>query len=1122
MKSKRAKPSNKKTPASEQSKGDDAQGFSPSEFMRARRPEMFSDSSRVSEAHLPREVFEYHLDTLTSRKQETEFEHFCRRLAEKQLCPNLLPQTGPTGGGDSKVDAETYPVADEISLRWYEGLARSADQERWAFAFSAKKQWRPKIESDVEKIVNTGRGYKLIYFITNQFVRDKVRATVEDKLKAKYRVEVRILDRTWLVECIYEHGRLQIAIEALNLTGYSQETQRVAGPYDTEREAALRELEEQIADPDRYRGVKYQLAEDCLSAALLARGLELPRVEVEGRLLRAERVADQVGHRQQLLRMAYNRAWTAFWWYDDFAELNRVYDRVEELAAGSPQIDDLERLSNLWTVLWTTVRLGSLDSVTAKLEARTGTLKSELNRLAAETSRRNTSLQARTLLTFMDLQEAHGDLKRYSAVLKTLKEILTEAEGLVAYPMETTVKIVREIGDYIGDNEAYDDLFESVVSLTEHRVSEGEAGRVLLERGHQKLRAGKRYDAIRLLGRAQQRLAMREYRNDLIEALLACGIAYKSAGLLWAARANVLAAANQAFSDYWEDGEISRHVLFSLHLLVWLELQLGRVPCVLGWVDLMSVVARQLALDEDDRKAFIEKRVSEDRVLGILLLKAGPGELESLGFLPDVLDELELHNSWMALLYALGHEDYLRAENVIPAGESQEDVRTFFSRWLRQPAADDLPAKPDLLCDDTVTLRSNVLGCEVFVESANNLESIHLSETVVGALEAFLATSLGAELMPYRSQLRISIAPSDAVQGMPECTDIEDETGQMVAIRHHPNFYDQVSSAQDAFRSWVQNLLIDLLVKIAVIKNPESYLKKLLGNEVGLGRALNFTETAIPVRNILGAAPKVRLSEWKKKEASGRLFPLRRSSPWYEGLGKGVNVNEGRRPHNQSEHEETMSPFVDENLKHGDRRILSFIDLPLWDRAGWKAAVYLLFPELDRPPALALGFANAEAAQSIFRSWRKRIGEVDKDEQLKISIITGIDKSNPFSYKITIGTNSNSEEQDSKGKYVFMVSRTHRMDPQNHKNLDGFLKRYERLGVYMLLPAHYASETEQPKLFLDLWIAKSELTVRPAWQIGENDPEINALTEDDDPIIPKGVKNAPVIRTLQKLRSEIN
>ncbi|WAC07929.1 MAG: hypothetical protein OS130_01645 [Thermodesulfobacteriota bacterium] len=142
--------------------------FSPSDFMRARRPELYSDTSVTEEPILDRRHFEFHLDTLTQRKEEIRFEHFCRRLAEKELCPNLLPQTGPTGGGDSKVDAETFPVADTIAERWYEGNPSRAARERWAFAFSAKKKWRPKVKEDIRKIVKTERGYSLIYFMTNQ------------------------------------------------------------------------------------------------------------------------------------------------------------------------------------------------------------------------------------------------------------------------------------------------------------------------------------------------------------------------------------------------------------------------------------------------------------------------------------------------------------------------------------------------------------------------------------------------------------------------------------------------------------------------------------------------------------------------------------------------------------------------------------------------------------------------------------------------------------------------------------------------------------------------------------------------------------------------------------------
>jgi len=130
-----------------------SEGFRPSDFMRARRPKLFSDSKISRELKLPPAVLDHYLDSLTSRKQEGDFEYFCRRLAQEEICQNLLPQTGPTGGGDSKVDTETYPVADEIAMRWYEGLATvGRSQDRWAFAFSAKKTWRSKVESDVHKI----------------------------------------------------------------------------------------------------------------------------------------------------------------------------------------------------------------------------------------------------------------------------------------------------------------------------------------------------------------------------------------------------------------------------------------------------------------------------------------------------------------------------------------------------------------------------------------------------------------------------------------------------------------------------------------------------------------------------------------------------------------------------------------------------------------------------------------------------------------------------------------------------------------------------------------------------------------------------------------------------------
>jgi hypothetical protein len=70
----------------------DLNSLRPSEFMRARHPHLFSDTEIIEHAYLDRAVFDHHLETLTNRKEELMFERFARKLAEKEICPNLVPQ----------------------------------------------------------------------------------------------------------------------------------------------------------------------------------------------------------------------------------------------------------------------------------------------------------------------------------------------------------------------------------------------------------------------------------------------------------------------------------------------------------------------------------------------------------------------------------------------------------------------------------------------------------------------------------------------------------------------------------------------------------------------------------------------------------------------------------------------------------------------------------------------------------------------------------------------------------------------------------------------------------------------------------------------------------------------
>ena len=244
---------------------------------------------------------------------------------------------------------------------YFEPLQPSAGSERWAFAFSAKKDWKSKVKADVKSILSTDRDYKLIYFFTNQFVSDRERATQEDALSKERGIPLHIIDRAWIVEKVYEsdHRQIETYLAALGIEDIQKERKIRTGPRDTARLGELEELDQQVTDPTRYQGVRYQLVEDCLRSAILARSLERPRNEVESRFEQATRLALEVDHYQQRLRVAYNRAWTAFWWYEDYTQFSQFYENVEQQTEESILASDINLLLNLWMLLLSSMATGA-------------------------------------------------------------------------------------------------------------------------------------------------------------------------------------------------------------------------------------------------------------------------------------------------------------------------------------------------------------------------------------------------------------------------------------------------------------------------------------------------------------------------------------------------------------------------------------------------------------------------------------------------------------------------------------------------------------------------------------------------------------------------------------------
>jgi hypothetical protein len=1081
--------------------------------MKSRRPHLFSDTEGREQAQLDRHTFEYHLETLTNRKQELDFEHFARKLAEKELCPNLLPQTGPTGGGDSKVDSETYRVSSDISDRWYyaDAKGREGSNERWAFAFSTKADWKTKVRGDIKSISGTEREYSVAYFITSRFAKDKDKATVQDELRKAYGIEVRILDRAWIVDKVFTNGRERLAIETLRLDTPLVPIPR-KGPRDTSREAELKELEQQISDPERYRGLDYQLVEDALQAALLARGLELPRVEVDGRFERALRLAQEFGTHQQQLRCAYNKAWTYFWWYDDFTSFNEAYDGVEKLAQRTSQTSDLELLQNLWQLLYASVRNGHMDSAEGRLVERTTALKRELERLHTEHGRPSVVLSARASLLLMDLVVSYDNTEELRRVLDEFRNIFDQSKGLIDFPALQFVDILMQLGEHFPKDESFDGLFESVLLVTRERESRTVSGRMLLRRGIQKLKGNQPYEAIRLLGRAQQDLALRESRGEMAAALRLCATAYEEVGLLWASRGSLLLAANQALKDFWERGKMTVQALACLRRLIWIELQLGRIPCALVWIQAFLILSRTADSDEGHQTKLQEEWTHVDGVLAALLLRTDIFDLKDLAVLPGVLEQFHLDASWMALLYALGYEDRLRAEEVIPSEESSEAVIAFFNDWVTQPGLSDLPAIPEYLDKQLLELRSSVLGCDVRVTLTNNPSSLYLAESILAGLEGFLATSLDSPLVPHTSLVQLRIVARDFMSE-PLSFTIATAPHTIVEISHPREGLTgggDPSAAQDK----LMELISTITGYITVLPDDgQKSLETLIKDERGFGRALLIANVEAMLQNILGDRPKFRISDWDNKNSQKETFPLLRKEPWDAGAIRNPQKGDAVRP--EPGKGEPPTALLDmESLKHRDRKVVSLINMDLWNKAGWAGTGFAISEAPDDVPYLVLMFKNRKAAESIFAGWRDEFGPEDLEERLRVSMVTGINSDNPAAYRVIISANPKwSKSEQRKNEQLIIVSRINEMVPRTSANLDRFLGRYRKAQRYLLLPGE-ATQDGMGAWVPSLGIVKRELIVRPAWQIGRHDPDMCGIKADDKIIIPHGAKDVPVLEVL--------
>jgi hypothetical protein len=284
-----------------------------------------------------------------------------------------------------------------------------------------------------------------------------------------------------------------------------------------------------------------------------------------------------------------------------------------------------------------------------------------------------------------------------------------------------------------------------------------------------------------------------------------------------------------------------------------------------------------------------------------------------------------------------------------------------------------------------------------------------------------------------------------------------------------------------------------------------------------MGRAVNVSDTSLAAGNILSGTVKFRISDWTPYDA--QEYPVHRSQTW--------NSDDGASP-KQQEQAPRQAPIFgsgdppldlieSEGIKHRDRKIVSLINMPLWNKAGWKGAGFVEHPNFRVPPLIMLLFENKVAGRRILADWRRELGPQDRTERLRIAIITGIDRRNPAHYRVIVGANADWNEMR-KGAHFVMVSQVLTVTPNSSANLDRFLNKYRKDGAFFITAGYEQTADEFPAFDPELTIFCRTLNVRSAWEIGENDPDLIGVHADDDPVVPSDVPDPPILRTLERIR----
>jgi len=966
-------------------------------------PEQFSDSYTQKVNTLTREAFSFYLDKITTNGKEKDFERFCEALIKVSICPNLLPQTGPTGGGDSKVDSETIPVAEELAENWLYGYADNAHSERWAFAFSAKKAWKQKYISDIKKIIETNtehkRGYKKIFFVTNQMIPDKKRAEAEYQLRKEYPdTDIRILDGNWILNTTFIDNNVNIAVDCFNMSdSYRVETQM--GHMDKQRSERLAFIEQELKKGEELK--------DTLRILYLKETVELSREQevdyptIIGILDRNVLQNKTYGSTESLAVAYYDYCWTVYWWYNQYEKFYEFYQKLEQLFLENPdRYSILKNLSTLWMNLNTSTIRGNIK--VENFDKQKALIHDSFNRFINDDNNPKRSLLAR-----QDYQQIRmSEWQDREAILREYEFVLDNMEMNNDIDLDNIKQLFKL--PFLKDCSIYEEVFEKLIDRMGEREKHISSAELLLNRGDDHIENDP-YRAIKYYSRAISQLYYDPTKAILIQTYLRFGAVFQSVGLYWASRTYLIRALMESFHSFFDDGFPSPGLFLAAKSLKYNEICLGRLEYSLNFNE-FELFGRNI-YPYDATISEVEG-FKYDLLLSMVFLKEDFFSLEKYIKLPNYLKKVGLEWASSILKYKLGYPD----EEFISAVGGEKEFEDIIQDIIQREDFDSVPSL-NLVKKSQVEISTTVLGCRISVSVPAQSVLMEFASTLLSMVENIFATSISDGIYSFESSFSITIQECDEAE---ENIQIQYEDKKIIISISHIDstfsFSERQSTADKLFE-------ISTYISVRMLNNTDSIdrLKKSIEEENTMFRTIGISSTLdsfLSSDDSFLQLPDGVINEdpYVIKRTTEIYFPLK---------------NEKEKPQMRVQFDPEQKHIKMADIKHSDIVISDLIDVRLWDAAGWKGLISIMDPTHKIEPIIAFIYEDSKG-YLVFEDLIKR----QQAKKICLGIIKGISKENPLWYRAVVGEDQSTDIHSSTGKIILSANRSLTINAETSTGLD--------------------------------------------------------------------------------------